>query len=148
KDSIGQPITNTNIIATPTHKDQGIVFSISDRKGYYQLKLQKGILYQIEITSLGFSAYKDSLQIDHNTTKNYTLLESTTNLETVVVKAKMAMIVKEDTITYRTDQFKTGDERKLREILKKLPGVEVDRDGNVKVNGKKVNKLMIDGNDF
>src|SRR5699024_917475 len=47
-----------------------------------------------------------------------------------------------------TDKFKTGDERKLREVLKKLPGVEVDREGNVKVNGKKVSKLMVDGQDF
>src|SRR5699024_4411426 len=63
-------------------------------------------------------------------------------------KAKMAMVVREDTITYRTDKFITGDERKLRDVLKKLPGVEVDREGNVTVNGKKVDKLMVDGQDF
>jgi hypothetical protein len=60
----------------------------------------------------------------------------------------MAVIVKEDTITYRTDQFKTGEERKLRDILKKLPGIEVDREGNVKVNGKPVTKFMVDGKEF
>src|SRR5699024_12843199 len=63
-------------------------------------------------------------------------------------KAKMVIVVREDTITYRIDKFITGDERKLRDVLKKLPGVEGDREGNVTVNGKKVDKLMVDGQDF
>src|SRR5699024_11185739 len=108
---------------------------------------EKELTYKIEITALGFSSFTDSLKISENTVKNYVLKESHETLEQVEIKAKMAMVVK-DTITYRTDKFKTGDERKLREVLKKLPGVEVDREGNVTVNGKKISKLMVDGQDF
>ncbi len=146
-DSINQPVANTNLIATP-YAEGEITFAIADDKGKYDLKLNKDLAYKIEITSLGFSSVTDSLKISENTVKNYVLKESNEQLEQVVVKAKMAMVVNEDTITYRTDKFKTGDERKLREVLKKLPGVEVDREGNVTVNGKKVNKLMVDGQDF
>ena len=70
------------------------------------------------------------------------------SLEEVLIEQKMAVVVKEDTIVYRTDQFKTGDERKLKDILEKLPGVEVDREGNVKVKGKPVTKLLVDGKTF
>ena len=65
-----------------------------------------------------------------------------------MVETEMAIIVKQDTIIYRTDQFRTGEERKLREVLKKLPGVEVDREGNVSVNGKRVTKLLVEGKTF
>src|SRR5690625_1251122 len=97
---------------------------------------------------MGFSYKIDNLSITKNTIKNYILKESTTALEQEVIKAKMAMVVRDDTITYRTDKFITGDERKLRDVLKKLPGVEVDREGKVNVNGKKVDKLMVDGKDL
>ena len=66
----------------------------------------------------------------------------------VIINQRLAVKVREDTITYRTDNFVTGEERKLRDVLKKLPGVEIDRDGNATVNGKEVTKLMVEGRDF
>ncbi|WP_229731927.1 TonB-dependent receptor [Psychroflexus planctonicus] len=149
QDSTGIALPYTNLIASPiASPDAQITFSISDELGRYKLELKKAIPYKIEITHMGFSKLTDTLQIEESTTKNYTLIESNESLEDVLVKAEMAVIVKEDTITYRTDQFKTGDERKLRDILKKLPGVEVDREGNVTVNGKPVTKLMVEGKEF
>ncbi|HLS12861.1 MAG TPA: carboxypeptidase-like regulatory domain-containing protein, partial [Flavobacteriaceae bacterium] len=147
-DSLNQPIPHTNLIASPYQAGESVSFAIADFDGKYKLNLQADVDYKIEITSMGYSSKIDSLRISKNTTKNYILKESTTALEQVVIKAKMAMVVREDTITYRTDKFITGDERKLRDVLKKLPGVEVDREGNVTVNGKKVDKLMVDGQDF
>ncbi len=148
QDSTGQAVVYANVIATPKTEEGEITFSISNEKGQYQLQLTQGVWYTIEITSLGFSPLIDSIRITDHTVKNYLLHRSATALEAAVVKAKMAMIVKEDTITYRVDQFRHGDERKLRGILKKLPGVEVDREGNVTVNGKKVSKLLVDGKPF
>lgn len=54
------------------------------------------------------------------------------------------LVVKEGAFTYRVEQFNNRGERKLREVLKKLPGVEVDRVGDVTLNGRKVTKLMVD----
>jgi hypothetical protein len=51
-------------------------------------------------------------------------------------------------LTYKTDAFTTGTERKLKDVLEKLPGFEVDEDGGVKVQGKKVDKVMVDGKNF
>jgi len=148
QDTTGVALPYTNLIASPIEADEEITFAITDEKGRYKLNLVKDILYKIEITHMGFSKLTDTLKINASTTKNYQLKESTETLEDVIIKSEMAVVVKEDTITYRTDQFKTGDERKLRDILKKLPGVEVDREGNVKVNGKPVQKLMVDGKEF
>lgn len=148
QDSLQQPLPHTNIIASPTGEGGPITFAITDEQGRYKLNLNMSTQYFLEITHLGFSKGIDTLTISENTTKNYTLYESSESLEEVIIEQQMAMIVKEDTITYRVDQFKTGEERKLREVLKKLPGVEVDREGNVTVNGKKVTKLMVEGKTF
>lgn len=148
QDNLQEPITNTNLIATPLVEDEQMAFAISSVKGEYKLKLQNKIPYQIAITHLGYRKITDTVKLTKDKVKNYTLKQSTETLEEVLIKSEMAVIVKEDTITYRTEQFKTGEERKLRDILKKMPGLEVDREGNVKVNGKPVTKLMVDGKEF
>lgn len=147
-DTIKNPITYTNLIATPLVENLNITFAITDTDGNYKLNLRVGTPYKIEISHLGFSKLTDTVDITQDTNKTYTLQERSELLDQVIINQKMAIVVKEDTIIYRTNQFKTGEERKLREVLKKLPGVEVDRDGNVKVNGKKVTKLMVDGKTF
>lgn len=147
EDSLQNPLAYVNMIATPLSQE-GITFAISDNQGNYQLKLQQNITYILAITHLGFSKVVDTVELSKNTVRNFTLRESTETLEEVLVKAEMAMIVKEDTITYRVDKFRTGNENKLRELLKNLPGVEVDRAGNVTVNGKKVTKLLVEGKTF
>lgn len=147
-DSISSPLPYTNLIATPLEGNLKISFAITDENGNYKLPLQVSTPYKIEVSHLGFSKITDTLQITQDTKKNYTLLESSELLDQVIVSQKMAVVAKEDTIVYRTNQFKTGEERKLREVLRKLPGIEVDKAGNVKVNGKKVTKLMVEGQTF
>ena len=148
QDSLQQPLPYTNIIANPIAEGGSITFAITDELGRYKLDLVREVLYKLEITHLGFSKGIDTISISENATQNYVLFESTESLEEVIIEQQMAVIVKEDTITYRVEQFKTGEERKLREVLKKLPGVEVDREGNVTVNGKKVTNLMVEGKTF
>ena len=137
-DSLQDPVPYTNIIATPLVPGGAMTFAITDVQGRYRLELAREITYRLDLTHLGFSKLTDTLSISEDSFRNFILFESTDDLEVVLIETELAVIVKQDTIVYRTDQFKTGEERKLREVLKKLPGVEVDREGNVTVNGKKV----------
>lgn len=148
QDSLESALPFSNIIATPVSGTKEITFAIADAQGTYEIVLEKNTLYQLAITHLGFSKLIDTLQLSTNTSKNFTLQKSAQTLEAVMIEAEMAMIVKEDTITYRVDKFRTGEERKLRELLKNLPGIEVDREGNVTVNGKPVTKLLVEGKQF
>lgn len=147
-DTIETPIPYTNIIATPLIDNPKIAFAITDVKGQYEFNLQTNIPYKIEISHLGYSKITDTINIAQNFKRNYRLQESNETLEQVIIRQELPVIVKQDTIIYRVDSFKTGEERKLREVLKKLPGVEVDREGNIKVNGKSVTKLMVEDKTF
>jgi hypothetical protein len=60
----------------------------------------------------------------------------------------MPVTMKGDTLVYDADSFNTGTERKLEDVLENLPGVEINEDGQIEVEGKVVNKLMVNGKDF
>jgi hypothetical protein len=143
-----QPLAYANIIAFPDSNEDVVKFAISNEKGGYKLKVLKDITYTVKVSYLGYGSVNFSLILQQNTIKNIVLIAKDNVLEEVVVSYKVPIEVKEDTIIYNTDAFVNGQERKLREVLKKLPGVEVDREGNVKVKGKKVTKVMVDGKTF
>ena len=69
-------------------------------------------------------------------------------LDGINIVSKMPVTIKGDTIVYNADSFKNGTERKLEDVLKKLPGVEINDDGEIEVEGKTVEKIMVDGKDF
>lgn len=146
-DSLLQPLSYSNIIVTNLDKENSSKFTISDENGRYRMKILKGV-NSIEIRHLGYAPKTIQRQYENDTVQNFILKEMNHELDEVVIKQRLAVVVKEDTIVYRPENFKNGEERKLKEILKKLPGVEVDRSGNVTVNGKDVDKLLVDGKPF
>lgn len=141
------PLQNANILAFPEN-DNNTAFSISDEKGKYKIKLLKNITYNIEISFLGYKKIKFTINLKEKLQKDFILEETSEFLEEIVLESDLAIRIKQDTLIYKTKFFENGKERKLREILKKLPGIEVDKNGNVTVNGKKVDKLLVEGKDF
>src|SRR5690606_2731555 len=123
-------------------------FAISNEKGEYVLRLEKDVAYAIEVSYLGYQKLVFEHTATQDGTKNLFLVPRTNDLDEVVLEYKIPIEVKEDTITYQTDAFVTGEERKLREVLKKLPGIEVDREGNVTAQGKKVTKVLVEDKTF
>lgn len=146
-DSIYSPLSYANIIADP-EGNSSIAFAISDESGQYKLLLDKDQTYNITISYLGYTPKSFNFSATKNTVKNFKLTSSTEQLGEVSITYTPPIVVKKDTITYRTDAFTTGEERKLRDILKKLPAVEVDREGNVTVQGKKVTKILVEDKEF
>ena len=69
-------------------------------------------------------------------------------LDEIELTYEMPVTIQGDTIVYDADSFKNGSERKLEDVLEKLPGVEINEDGKIEVEGKVVNKLMVNGKDF
>lgn len=148
-DSIQTPLAYANILSIPTTDNQDIKFAITETDGSYKLGLSKNQTYDITVSYLGFKPQKLTIIItDQDLIRNFILKENPDQLDEVVIKYTPPITVKKDTITYDVTKFVTGEERKLRDALKKLPGVEVDREGNVMVNGKKVTKVLVENKIF
>jgi len=146
--STGELLENANILAFAVKKNATTVFSISRQRGKYQLKMEKGVTYTITVSYLGY----DELVFEYTALKddirNLVLIPKPKVLDEVVLEYKIPIEFKEDTIIYQIDAFANGKERKLREVLKKLPGIEVDREGNVTAQGKVVTKVLVEDKTF
>ena len=124
-------------------------YAITNDKGKFVLNLKPNTAYNLKISYLGMQ--NKELEITttlENSIKNIALEEGGIELDGVEIVREMPVSIKGDTIVYNADSFKSGTERKLEDLLKKLPGVEVNADGEIEVEGKKVSKLMVEGKDF
>lgn len=148
QDSVQSPLPNANILAFPDSDDAETAFAITNEKGAYILRLQKGYTYQINISYIGYKKLVVTTTATEKTTKNFVLQEDVNTLDGVELTYKIPIEVKEDTTVYDTNAFTNGKERKLRETLKKLPGLDVDREGNVTSNGKKITNVLVDNKPF
>ncbi len=151
KDSIGNGLELANIIAT--NKAEGTLesYGITDQQGRYRLQLTKGITYDLKVSFLGLKSEITEIAVAENSediTRDFTLKEDPNQLDNVELVYEMPVTIKGDTIVYNTDSFTNGNEKKLGDVLKKLPGVEVNDDGQIEVEGKVVSKVMIEGKDF
>ena len=148
KDSIGSPLEMANIIAVNSATKALDSYGFTDAAGRYKLTLKKNTEYTLKVSYIGFKAAEivvSTKEID--LIQEFNLLPDTT-LDEVNISYKMPVTIKGDTIVYDADSFKVGTEKKLGDVLKRLPGVEVNANGEIKVEGKKVNKVMVEGKDF
>ncbi|HZH70489.1 MAG TPA: carboxypeptidase-like regulatory domain-containing protein [Flavobacteriaceae bacterium] len=148
KDSLGTPLAYANLLAIPQGENTKMSFAITDNNGIYTLKLNAHETYELNISYLGFQKITKEIQLQENTTQDYVMHEESGTLEEILIKHKVPITIKQDTLIYNVDSFTDGTERKLRDVLKNLPGVEVDRAGNVTVNGKKITTVLVDGKTF
>jgi hypothetical protein len=123
---------------------------LSDDKGSFILSKVKDGKY---ILSTSFLGYNKSLRNVEMAGKSLilrnTLLVENNNLHEVEVRGMTAQVsVKKDTIEYNAAAFKTAENAVVEDLLKKLPGVEVDASGNIKVNGVSITQVRVDGKKF
>ena len=151
KDSIGGPLELANIIATDKVEGTLESYGITDQQGRYRLDLAKGKTYDLKVSFLGLKSEIVELEVGADAddmTKDFILKEDPNQLDNVELVYEMPVSIKGDTIVYNTDSFTNGNEKKLEDVLKKLPGVEVNDDGEIEVEGKVVSKVMVEGKDF
>ena len=147
-DGLNQPLELATVIAINKETSGLESYSITDEQGKYKLALGKNGTYKMQISHVGMKTLEETLSTkESNITKNYTI-RADNSLDEVELTYKMPVTVKGDTLVYNADSFKSGTERKLEDVLEKLPGVEINEEGQIEVEGKVVNKLMVNGKDF
>ncbi|MCM4170445.1 TonB-dependent receptor [Arenibacter sp. TNZ] len=149
KDSTGVGIDMANVIAINTETKALESYGITNHSGLYKLNLKSGANFNVRISYLGFKTEDFSFTAPTNdANKDIVLYEQTNQLDEVEVTYEMPISVRGDTIVYDTDSFVTGTEKKLKDVLANLPGVEINDDGQIEVEGKRVTKVMVEGKDF
>ncbi|MGB2387097.1 MAG: carboxypeptidase regulatory-like domain-containing protein, partial [Flavobacteriaceae bacterium] len=148
KDSLGNPLELANVIAINKATSALDSYGITNDEGKYRLDLKKNTTYSIQVSYIGMKSIAQAFETgESNATQNFTLQEDNA-LEEVELTYEMPVTISGDTLVYNADSFNKGTERKLEDVLENLPGVEINDDGQVEVEGKVVSKLMVEGKDF
>lgn len=148
KDSLNQPLELANVIAINEETSGLESYGITDEQGKYKLQLGSNGSYKLQISYIGLKTFEEVLSTsDLDITKDYTLVADNV-LDEVEISFKMPVTVNGDTLSYNADSFSNGTERKLEDVLENLPGVEINEEGQIEIEGKVVNKLMVNGKDF
>lgn len=148
KDSTGVGLDMANIMAVNQATKAMDAYAITNEAGKFTLNLKANTTYTIKASYIGFQSFEKTVTTG-STTMNYPIsLKEGTQLKELEIVYEMPVSISGDTIIYNADSFKNGTERKLEDVLKKLPGVEVNKDGEIEVEGKKVQKIMVEGKDF
>lgn len=149
QDEKKNPLEMANVMAVNTATKAMDSYGITNDKGKFQLTLKPNTSYSIKISYLGMKSKEIAISTQTaNIAQNIVMDDAGIELEGVEIVREMPVSIKGDTIVYNADSFKSGTEKKLEDVLKKLPGVEVNADGEIEVEGKKVSKLMVEGKDF
>jgi len=144
-DSLNRPIAYANVVPIYQNTQKIAGFGISNNEGKFKVTLLEGPAYLLRVSFVGYSQFEKALSTwDSDTPQVVILKQSDTELGMVEVVSEMPVTMLGDTLTYKTDSFTTGTERKLEDVLEKLPGFQVDEEGGVKVKGKSVDKVLID----
>ncbi len=148
KDSIGDPLELANVVAINQETKTLDSYGITNSDGYYKLSLKKNVSYMLQVSYIGMKTGEELLNTkEANVVKNFTLIVDNT-LDEIELIYEMPVVIKGDTLIYNADSFKNETDKKLEDVLNKLPGVEVNDEGEIQVEGKTVNKIMVEGKDF
>lgn len=149
RDSSGKGVEMANIIAINSESKALESYCVTNHSGLYKLNLKTNSTYDVKVSFLGFKTEEFTFKATAlDAVKDITLVEENSLLSEVDVTYTMPVSVRGDTIVYDTDSFTTGTEKKLKDVLVALPGVEMNDDGQIEVEGKKVQKVMVEGKDF
>lgn len=150
EEKTGQPVAFATASVTVKGEKEALKYTLTDDQGYATMtKLKKGS-YTFRVELMGYKSYVREITIEKNMDLGtIRMADDAIALDAAQISAVgNPIIVKKDTIEYAASSFKTSDNDMLEELLKKLPGVEVEADGSITANGETIKKITIDGKTF
>ncbi len=153
KDSLGDPVVNANVFIQAENTPTISAYTYTKKDGTFQMVLDKTGLFILNVSSLSFKTVQISMNISgkealDKIVRHIVLQPHPFSLTEVEVSAAIPILVKKDTIIINSESFTDGTENVVEDVLKKLPGVEVSADGSIQVQGKNVEKVMVEGDDL
>lgn len=149
-DSAATPLVGATV--TMMHAKDSVLagFSTTQADGSFLIGRLKKDNYILTISYIGYETLTQTLKINkEENLGNLTLEEESKILNEVLVKGdRVPVVINGDTIEYNADAFKTQPNAVVEDLLKRLPGVEVERDGTIRAQGEQVQQVLVDGKEF
>ena len=146
-----EPVAQTTVRLLKSDSTM-VTGSLTNLDGIFRVKAPANGNYIVQVTCVGFKPYTKNVKISAD--KDIAL--GTIELKPDAIMLKGATVtgqaakvtLKEDTFVYNASAYRTPEGSVVEELVKKLPGAQVDDDGKITINGKEVKKILIDGKEF
>ena len=126
--------------------------TVSNIRGIFSVEAPSNGTYKLRITSVGYQMLEREVTLRRYQNQELgTLLlapESILLKEAVITGRAAQVIARKDTLVFNPEAIRTPEGSAIEELIKRMPGAEVDEDGNITVNGKEVKKILLDGREF
>lgn len=147
-----EPIIQATVQLFTANDSTFVGGTVSDNKGNFSIEAPSNGTYRLKISSIGYQTIEREVTLRRDQNQELGNLrmspESVMLKETIVTAQAPQVVVKKDTLVYNPDAFRTPEGSAIEELIKRMPGAEVDEDGNITVNGKEVKKILLDGKEF
>jgi len=153
-DSItNQPMAFATVTLLKVKDSSAVTGGLTTAKGDFNIPGVRPGAYTLKIAYMGYKSILNPLTIKATTKEvtigPFTMNSNTKTLGEVIIEGQKApVVVKTDTVEFTAVNFKVEKNDVVEEMIKKLPGVEVDKDGNITAHGKSVTKVLVDGKPF
>ena len=149
----GEALVRATIQVMTEDTTKMVTGGVTNTLGGYTLKNVEEGTYIVKISYLGYHNFTRKITIKNGETIHNVgttlLIPNTIIIEGAVVEAALPqMEVREDTLIFNADAFKVPEGSVLEDLVKKLPGAEVDNDGTIKINGKTIQRILVNGKEF
>tara|TARA_Y100001947_G_scaffold120967_1_gene105178 strand:+ start:975 stop:3749 length:2775 start_codon:yes stop_codon:yes gene_type:complete len=147
------PLEAATVFAESIRDSTLVTYTITDKDGEYSL-IGRTSLEEVNVfvSFVGYIPYEQRVSLKNDRIIKLNPIELEFQIESlgdVLVKARRAPVtIKKDTLEFNAESFATKKDATVEDLLKELPGVEVDAEGNITVNGKPVNKILVNGKSF
>lgn len=126
--------------------------TISNERGNFSVDVPSVGTFRLKISFVGYQTIEREVTLRREQNMdlgNIRMAQDELLLKEAVVKANAAqVVVKKDTLLYNPEAFRTPEGSAVEELIKRLPGADIDEDGNITINGKAVKKILLDGKEF
>lgn len=126
-------------------------FSFSNELGFYKLTVPEIGNFSVVVNSLGYQQQEKIIQIKKSNEKldiDFELEPKIFEINEVIIEKEKPIVLKKDTLVFDAKSFLQGNEEVVEDLLKKIPGINIDETGTIKVGNQEVEKIMIEGDDF
>lgn len=143
------PLEGSSIVVSTSSKSI-LGYTYSTENGKYELAVDsEADSLSIKVSSFGYESQEIMISNTKSTiNQDFELTPKVEQLNTVVLETEEKIKVNRDTVAYRVSAFADETEQTVEDVLKNLPGIEIDEDGNIKAQGKDIQKILIEGDDL
>ncbi len=150
-DTVGAPLINGTVVLLNPQDSVMEYFAISNAKGNFEIKGIANGDYVFQGSYVGYQSFYKKIKINGESQNLGLIVLKSENLYlegATVTAERIPITIKKDTIEYNAASFRTQPNDAVEDLLRKLPGVEVEKDGTIRAQGQEVQKITVDGKEF